>query len=98
MRDATQSSSTIVTSMSRIDRAICHRGGNCEAIRRNMVIGAHGGNIEIATDQTEFGLLTMKVIMPKLSQMGTAASGLYCCSSCSVSQVAARPAKRVLYS
>ena len=78
------------------DKAICHVGGNCDASRRNIVIGAHGGNIEIATDQIEFGFVTMKVIIPKLSQMGTAASGAYCCNSCSVSHVEARPANKVL--
>ncbi len=45
--------------MSKMDTAICQTGGNCDAIRRNIVIGAHGGNMEIATDHIEFGLLTI---------------------------------------
>ncbi len=52
----------------------------------------HGDRI----DQIEFGLLRMYMNIPKLSQTGTAASGAYCCSSCSVSHVAASPAKNVL--
>ena len=35
-------------------------------------------------------------ISAKLSQVGAAASGMYICSSCSVSQVAARPENNAL--
>ena len=47
-------------------------------------------------DQIEFESLMMSMISAKLSQVGAAASGIYICSSCSVSQVAASPANSEL--
>jgi hypothetical protein len=67
-------------------------------MRRNITMGAVGGKNEAAIDQTEFESLMMSRIMAKLSQVGAAASGMYICSSCSVSQVAARPANSELKS
>src|SRR5215471_9308996 len=96
MRDENQMTKMTDASSRTSERAICQSGGNCEAMRRNIAIGAQGGKSDTTTDQKELGLLMMKVIMLKLSQTGTAASGAYCCSSCSLSQVAARPAKSVL--
>src|ERR1700761_6924989 len=96
MRDENQMTKMTDSNSRMSERAICHIGGTCEAMRRNIAMGAQGGKSETATDQNEFGLLMMKVIMLKLSQTGTAASGAYCWSSCSLSQVAARPAKSVL--
>jgi len=84
------------TANSASDSAICHAGGNCAANRKAMVMGEVGGNIEIRIDQIEFGLPMMYTNIPKLSHTGTAASGAYCCNSCSVSQVAANPAKNAL--
>ena len=63
-----------------------------------MMIGAVAGNSEAATDQIELGSLMTSQISAKLSQIGNAASGVYICSSCSVSQDAASPANRDAYS
>src|ERR1700739_4189090 len=88
----------MLTTSSPIETANCHRGGISDAMRRNMTIGAVGGNMEAATDQNELESLMMRKMSAKLSHVGAAASGMYICSSCSVSHVAARPAKSELYS
>src|SRR5215831_20056514 len=80
-----------------IDTTNCHIGGIWDAIRRNMMIGAVGGNSDAATAQIEFESLITTMISEKLSHTGTAASGMYICSSCSVSHVAANPANKELY-
>ncbi len=65
-------------------------------MRRNMMMGAVGGKNEAKIDQIEFESLMISRIIAKLSQVGAAASGMYICNSCSVSHVAASPAKSEL--
>ena len=65
----------------------CQAGGVSEAMRRNMTMGAVGGNRDAAMAHGELESFMMSTIMAKLSQVGAAASGMYICSSCSVSQV-----------
>ena len=60
------------------------------------MMGAVGGNNDPAIAQSEFESFMTTTINEKLSQVGAAASGMYIWSSCSVSQEAARPAKREL--
>ena len=79
--------------MMAIEAANCQQGGICEPMRSIMMMGAVAGKSDAATDHTELGSLMTSQMSEKLSQMGSAASGVYICSSCSVSQVAARPAK-----
>src|ERR1700677_3437084 len=81
-----------------METANCQAGGTCEAMRKNMTTGAVGGKNEAATDHTEFESFMMSRIIEKLSQVGAAARGIYICSSCSVSHVAANPANSELKS
>ena len=78
------------------ETANCQAGGICEAMRRNIMTGAVGGKNDAATDQKELESLMTKRMSEKLSHVGAAARGMYIWSSCSVSQVAARPAKSEL--
>src|ERR1700678_445079 len=96
MRAETQRIPQILRSMRMMETANCQSGGISEPMRRNMMMGVQGGKNEAAMAPTEFESLMMSMIMAKLSQIGTAARGVYICSSCSVSQVAARPAKSEL--
>src|ERR1700729_4142703 len=96
MRDETQRTPQMLSSMRMMETANCHAGRISDPMRRNMMIGVQGGKNDAAMAPTEFESLMISMIMAKLSQMGTAASGVYICSSCSVSQVAARPAKSEL--
>src|SRR3954454_16344768 len=93
-REDTHSTAQILTTMSPMDAANCQAGGTCDPSRSIMMMGAVAGKSEAATDQTEFGSLITSQISEKLSQMGSAARGVYICSSCSVSQEAASPANR----
>src|ERR1700758_5631251 len=86
----------ILRTSSPIETANCHSGGISDAMRRNITTGAVGGKRDAATDQNEFESLMMRMMREKLSHVGAAARGMYICSSCSVSQVAARPANREL--
>ena len=86
----------MLTTMRPMETTNCQTGGISDAIRRNMMIGAVGGKSEARIDQMEFESLMMRMMRAKLSQVGAAARGMYICSSCSVSQVAARPAKSEL--
>ncbi len=65
-------------------------------MRRNMTMGAVGGNSEAATAQVELESFMMSTMSAKLSQVGAAARGMYICKSCSLSQVAAKPANSEL--
>ena len=75
-----------------IETANCHSGGISEPMRSIMMMGAVAGKSDAPMDQIELGSLITSQMSEKLSQMGSAASGVYICSSCSVSQVAASPA------
>src|ERR1700733_156468 len=88
----------MLTISSPIETASCHAGGISDAMRKNMITGAVGGKNEAATDHSEFESLMISTISAKLSHVGAAANGMYICSSCSVSHVAARPANKELYS
>jgi len=88
----------MLSTISPIDAANCHAGGVCDAIRRNITMGAVGGKSDARTDQIEFESLMINRIMAKLNHVGAAARGMYICSSCSVSQVAASPANSALKS
>jgi hypothetical protein len=96
-REENQSVAMMLATKRPIDTTNCQAGGVSEAIRRNMTIGAVGGNNDAATAHGEFESFMISTIMAKLSQVGAAASGMYICNSCSVSQVEASPANSELY-
>ena len=95
-RDENQSVAMILATIRLIDATNCQIGGVSDAIRRNITMGAVGGNSEAAIAHGELESFMISTIMAKLSQVGAAASGMYICSSCSVSQVEAKPAKSEL--
>src|SRR5947209_14019115 len=97
-RADTHSTAQMLTSMIEMDAANCQAGGISDPIRSIMMIGAVAGNSDAAIEMMEFGLFTTITINAKLSQIGTAASGVYICSSCSVSHDAASPANSDAYS
>src|SRR5579859_2698550 len=82
----------MLTIISEMEAANCHGGGTSEPRRSIMMMGAVAGKSDAPTDQTELGSLITSQMSEKLSQMGRAASGVYICSSCSVSHEAASPA------
>src|ERR1700679_350045 len=98
MREESHSVPQMLSIIRAMDTPNCQAGGVWEAMRKNITIGAVGGKNDASTDQTEFESLMISRIMAKLSQVGAAASGMYICNSCSVSQVAASPANSELKS
>src|SRR5215472_7474964 len=91
-RDDTHSTSHTLRAIRAIETPNCHNGGISDPIRSIMMMGAVAGKSEAPIDQMELGSLITSQMSAKLSQMGRAASGVYICSSCSVSHEAARPA------
>src|SRR3954467_5190428 len=91
-REESHSTAQMLTTIMRIETANCHPGGISDPIRSIMMIGAVAGNSDAAIDQIEFGSLITSQIREKLSHIGSAASGVYICNSCSVSHDAASPA------
>ena len=59
-----------------METANCQAGGISDPMRRNMMMGVQGGKKDAATEPTEFESLMINMIMAKLIQMGTAASGV----------------------
>jgi len=76
-REENQSVAIIPITRRAIDTTNCQVGGVSDAMRRNITIGAVGGNRDAAIAQGELESFMISTIMAKLSQVGAAASGMY---------------------
>src|SRR5208337_1338606 len=97
MRDESPSSPQVVSSISAMQRKICHIGGVSTITRTNIRIGAKKGTIEVQNASCELGCCRTGVLSTMEKMMGSMAGHCTCCASWSEFTMAPSAAYSVEY-
>src|SRR5271169_2241916 len=97
MRDESPSIPHVVSSISAMQRTICHIGGVSTITRTNMRIGAKKGTIDVQKASGELGCCSTGVLSTIEKMMGNMAGHCTCCASWSEFTMEPRAAYIVAY-
>src|SRR5271166_4636609 len=97
MRDESPSSPHVVSSMSAMQRIICHMGGVSAMMRTNIRMGAKKGTIDVQNASCELGCCKTGVLSTIANIMGSIAGHCTCWASWSEFTMEPRAAYMVEY-